>query len=1080
MLSPVSFPPRLPNMHTRFTNLLGTFIRKFAHRVIKRYYPRIQITGAEKIPKTGPVLFCANHPNSLVDPILIGIAARRPVSFMAKAPLFKTPLLGPIIKALGMVPAYRGRDDARQVKKNSASLALVAKGLKAGRAMGIFPEGVSSDIRQLGLVRSGAARIALEAFDNGVTDLIIIPLGINYDKKEQLGSKVWIDVGQPLDLASWIPEHSQNDEETIAPSDDKRLRRKLTEELGTALKNVIVHVDNVDWDPLLTDLETIFKRTKHKPSDQVPALMRRKRIADAINFYYEQDPATADKIIGKVESYHRELRSAGLVIDDSILNHSRTYAIFTFLWQLGVLVLWFLPALFGSIMNMVPFLITRKVSAKFQDDGQKTITTWRLVCGIPIYLLWYGIIYITVLYETHQLPMAMMMNFILPITGGIALRYWPFFATSMRHIGHQFRTLANRKQLHDLRENLARIRVTLIEYAEKYAEISPRPEKTPTVRPFMMLFAKAIGTACFLAIAFIIYFYAVNLVSSRFSPKTNMINPLASKSPTEVHESQSAATKELIALETAYRNTLNKARELLAGYRAGNVHIENQQDSDQIQSVLRRYCTYRDNLLRISLNYRPYQDESLFANQQSQDRALFLFVAATLLRHEMSANFIKAHDDLPRVRKLLNLPETRWGIPAGVFDSVQRELLDTTYQDMIFAAETAYLQLDRSAAQKSPLHNMIENSQAEIAGIPEFGIQASVNRALRDAKDNATDLYQYIQTFTATVVGDFRVNQREIDNLIEADNLRGFHQALKPGDILIERRNWYASNAFLPGFWPHGAMYVGTVQEMKDAGIYELVCAAIEQFAVDDAKSEYKLGKEHAQSLRDILDEFERPIAENRYEHHHVIEAVSEGVILNTIEHSAGEATSVCAFRPVLLSNEQIASAVARAYYYLGRDYDFDFDFESPNTLVCTEVLYRCYEGNREGYPLHFDLTTILGTPTLPAQNIVKTYVDAVQQNDPNNQLQLIAWIDTDRHKKPTSTLMIFDGSTTGPDHTFFEETLNRPGLTWEWERQQHGLRALVTRPTEYLFYLCFSTTVGAALYQVTVRRRRRKRAELK
>ena len=190
--------------------------------------------------------------------------------------------------------------------------------------------------------------------------------------------------------------------------------------------------------------------------------MRRKRIADAINFYYEQDPETADEIIGKVESYHRELRSAGLVIDDPILNRSRTYAIFTFLWQLGVLVLWFLPALFGSIMNMVPFLITRKVAANFQDDGQKTIATWRLVCGIPIYLMWYGIIYMTVFYETRQLPMAMAMNFMLPITGSIALRYWPFFATSMHHMGHQFRTLTNRKQLHDLREKLAGIRVTLI------------------------------------------------------------------------------------------------------------------------------------------------------------------------------------------------------------------------------------------------------------------------------------------------------------------------------------------------------------------------------------------------------------------------------------------------------------------------------------------------------------------------------------------------------------------------------------------------------------------------------------------
>jgi len=595
----------------------------------------------------------------------------------------------------------------------------------------------------------------------------------------------------------------------------------------------------------------------------------------------------------------------------------------------------------------------------------------------------------------------------------------------------------------------------------------------------MMLLAKAIGTVGFLALAFVIYFYAVNLVSSKFAPKTDATNPLASKSSTEVHKSQTAATKELVTIEQAYRKTLQEARELLVGYSAGTVHIDKQQDSDQIQRLLHRYCTYRDSLLRISLTYQPYQDKSLFDNQQSQDRALVLFVAATLLRHEMSANFIAAHDDLPRVRKLLNLPETRWGIPAGVFDSVQHEMLDTTYQDMIFVAETAYLQLDRSVSKNSQLHNMIEKSRLEIAGIPEFGIRAGVNRALRDAQDNAADLYQHIQSFTATVLGDFKVNQRQIGNLIGADELRGFHQALKPGDILIERRNWYASNAFLPGFWPHGAMYVGTVQEMKDAGIYELVCKAIRQLADDEAATENAPSKDHAQSLRDILDEFERPVSDNRFERHHVIEAVSEGVVLNTIEHSAGEATSVCAFRPALLSKKQIATAVAQAYYYLGRNYDFDFDFESPHTLVCTEVVYRCYEGNTTGYPLQFNLSTILGTRTLPAQNIVKSYVDAVQRNDPNNQLQLVAWIDTDRHRKPSSTLMIFNGSTTGPDHTFFEETLQRPGLTWEWERQQHGILALITRPTEYLFYLCFSTTVVAALYQVTVRRRRRKRSEL-
>ncbi|MFL2864678.1 MAG: 1-acyl-sn-glycerol-3-phosphate acyltransferase [Pirellulaceae bacterium] len=104
-------------MIINFVMILGKVLRKFTHRLIKKYYPKVQITGAEQIPSDGPILFCANHPNSLIDPVLIGITAKRPVSFMAKAPLFKTPILGSIMHALGMIPAYRGRDDSSQVKK---------------------------------------------------------------------------------------------------------------------------------------------------------------------------------------------------------------------------------------------------------------------------------------------------------------------------------------------------------------------------------------------------------------------------------------------------------------------------------------------------------------------------------------------------------------------------------------------------------------------------------------------------------------------------------------------------------------------------------------------------------------------------------------------------------------------------------------------------------------------------------------------------------------------------------------------------------------------------------------------------
>ena len=70
--------------------------RRLVRWIVSRYYPNVNIAGADRIPQTGPVLLCANHANSMIDPVLIGVAAHRPVRFMAKAPLFDTPLLGPV------------------------------------------------------------------------------------------------------------------------------------------------------------------------------------------------------------------------------------------------------------------------------------------------------------------------------------------------------------------------------------------------------------------------------------------------------------------------------------------------------------------------------------------------------------------------------------------------------------------------------------------------------------------------------------------------------------------------------------------------------------------------------------------------------------------------------------------------------------------------------------------------------------------------------------------------------------------------------------------------------------------------
>ena len=115
--------------------------RRVVRWIVRRYYGQIEVSGGDRIPQTGPVLLCANHANSLVDPVLIGVAAHRPVRFRAKAPLFDHPLLGPPMSALGMIPVYRGSDEGSDIRKNFESLDVGAKVLVAGQAMGIFPEG---------------------------------------------------------------------------------------------------------------------------------------------------------------------------------------------------------------------------------------------------------------------------------------------------------------------------------------------------------------------------------------------------------------------------------------------------------------------------------------------------------------------------------------------------------------------------------------------------------------------------------------------------------------------------------------------------------------------------------------------------------------------------------------------------------------------------------------------------------------------------------------------------------------------------------------------------------------------------
>lgn len=119
---------------------------------------RLDVEGLEHVPRSGGAVMVLNH-SSFVD---FFTAARlpflqlgRPVRMLAKASLFRSPLIGPFMRAAGHIPVERGAG-------RDALVAAVAA-LRRGEFIGVLPEQTISPSFELLPFKSGAVRMAQEA-----------------------------------------------------------------------------------------------------------------------------------------------------------------------------------------------------------------------------------------------------------------------------------------------------------------------------------------------------------------------------------------------------------------------------------------------------------------------------------------------------------------------------------------------------------------------------------------------------------------------------------------------------------------------------------------------------------------------------------------------------------------------------------------------------------------------------------------------------------------------------------------------------------------------------------------------------
>ena len=344
------------------------------------------------LPHQGPAIFAPNHPNGLLDPILLFfLSPPFRLRFVAKAPLFKIPVFGAILRSIGAIPVMRKFEATGNVDY-TAFFAACVDALIKGDCIVIFPEGRSLPQAYLAPLKTGPARLCLMAHQKGVK-VPIVPVGLNYEKGTTFRSRVLMRIAAPF-----LPEWSEDQNESAVV-------REWTAELAERLQESVIQAESYRDRELMLLLERL-SASEEELSEPV-RFERLKQFEQGLSKLRTTAASEIDGLRKLLTRFERLTEEYGVAENAS----HRSISLRKLVLVIGGAILAF-P---GWILNLIPYFLCDWL-IKFSKRDASDIATFKVVYSLFLFPLFYA----TQAYLIHRLfgPIAtvLFLLFIFPCT----------------------------------------------------------------------------------------------------------------------------------------------------------------------------------------------------------------------------------------------------------------------------------------------------------------------------------------------------------------------------------------------------------------------------------------------------------------------------------------------------------------------------------------------------------------------------------------------------------------------------------------------------------------------------------------